>query len=33
MIREQKAMKQQHEKLRIDIERVVRDTRPGGFDI
>jgi serine protease Do len=33
MIREQKAMKQQQEKLRTDMERMLRETRRGGFDI
>ena len=33
MIREQKATKQQQEKLRIDMERMLRETRRGGFDI
>jgi serine protease Do len=33
MNREQKLMKQQQEKLRIDMERMLRETRKGGFDI
>jgi PDZ domain-containing secreted protein len=33
MTRDQKAMKQQQEKLRIEMERMLRETRRGGFDI
>ncbi len=33
MNREQKVMKQQKEKLKIDIERILKETRKGGFDI
>ncbi|MGB6476910.1 MAG: PDZ domain-containing protein [Candidatus Sulfotelmatobacter sp.] len=33
MHHEQKMMKQQQEKLRIDMERLLRETRKGGFDI
>jgi hypothetical protein len=33
MNREQKLMKQQQEKLRIDMERMLRVRRSGGFDI
>jgi hypothetical protein len=33
MNREQKLMKQQQEKLKIDMERMLRVRRSGGFDI
>ena len=33
MNREQKLMNQQREKLRIDMERMLRVRRSGGFDI